>query len=121
MNLYNLKTTFLFYLKMTLAWVILILFFLFLRNYGRAELETIQNHPLSQLDFSELLFLIGTVSLLAGAIYVSIEVLFNQTLFQKQSYAGIIAGKIVCYFFGVKIVMLLGISLIQYFDSNILE
>lgn len=99
----DLKSIFLFYLQTILIWVVAILFLAFLRNYG-ADPDAVEN-PIRRLSFGQqcmILFLLGGV---AGILYASLELLYNRPYFQKQSYGRILIGKLIFFFFTVKIMM----------------
>lgn len=119
MKKYQIRSAILLYLQMIPVWIVLWLFFVFLRNYGHL-IGNVES-PLSKLGSGQGLVIGVLVGSLAGIIYTSVELLFERRFFQKQSYARIIAGKLVFFFIGVKILLLFGLNAINSIDPTIFE
>ena len=115
----SIKSVLTFYLKMILIWIIAILLFTFLRNFG-ADREAV-DHPIWGLEPRQLLFIIVLVGTFAGVVYGSVELLFDRPYFQRRSYIQIILGKLVFFFFAVKIMMAIATLVTQAFTNAVLE
>lgn len=113
------KSALTFYLQMVLTWILAVAFYFFIRNYGlvRAADDPI----MSGLSFQQILLMIGLVGTVAGVFYGSVELLFDRPYFQRRSYIRIILGKLVFFFFAVKIMMVIAIFLTQAFSNSVME
>ncbi len=103
----DIKATLFFYLRIVPIWIIAILLFLFLRTYGAGP-DALEN-PIRELGRGEPLMVIFLMGGVAGILYSSVELLFNRPYFQRHSYGWIILGKLVFFFFAVKIMMALAL------------
>ncbi len=115
----NIKSILFFYLQIFLIWIIAVVFFLFLRGYS-AEPGTVKN-LLKGLSPGQPLIVIFLVSGIAGVMYGSVELLFDRPYFQRQSYGSIIIGKLIFFFFAVKIMMTIAIVVTNVFLSYGME
>jgi len=104
---------------MVVTWIIAIMLYTFLRTYG-LDREAIDS-PIRELEPRQLLLMIILVGAFAGVVYGSIERLFDRPYFQRRSYIRIIIGKLVLFFFTVKIMMAIAILVIQAFTNSALE
>ena len=104
---------------MVLIWIIAILLFTYLRNYGVDREASV--HPIWGLKPRQLLFINILVGAFAGMVYGSIELLFDRPYFQRRSYIRIILGKLVLFFFAVKIMMAIAILITQAFTNAVME
>lgn len=115
----NLASVLTFYLKMIVVWIIAMLLFTYLRNYGVER--TVIDHPIWDLKPRQLFFIIIIVGAFAGIVYGSIELLFDRSYFQRRSYVQIILGKLVLTFFAVKIMLAIAILATQAFTGTSME
>lgn len=115
----NSKSVLTFYLQMVVIWIIAIMLYTFLRSYG-VDSEAIDS-PIRALEPRQLLLMTILVGAFAGVLYGSIELLFDRPYFQRRSYVRIIIGKLVLFFFTVKIMMAIAILVIQAFTNAVLE
>ncbi len=113
------KSILFFYVQIILIWIVAIMFFLFLRGYG-AEPGTVKNliHGLSP---GQPLIVIFLVSGVAGVMYAGVELLFDRPYFQRRSYGRIIIGKLLFFFFTVKIMMTIAILITNVFLGSRME
>lgn len=106
-----LKTTkdiLIFYGQMIFVWVVAVFLFFFLRNFGLPEHMhnmSLENHLPTHFPVS-LNLLLGIV---AGILFASSELFFAKDKFKRWSFRNILIVKSIAYFFGAKIMMLMGI------------
>ncbi|MGD1844619.1 MAG: adenylate/guanylate cyclase domain-containing protein [Salibacteraceae bacterium] len=106
------------YLRLILVWIVATLFFNFLRNYG---VDPEANIPLKILTIEQVLAINLLFGCLAGLVYTSVELLFDRSYFQQYSYLKILLGKLLLFFFGVKLCMGVGIALALALNSDLVE
>ena len=109
-----------FYLQMMTVWVIAIFLFFFLRTYGLPEHMHnmgLENHLPTHFSIP-LNLLLGTV---AGILFASSELFFNQPKFKRWSFRNLLIIKAIVYFLGAKLMMLLGIVLSSKANNQFLS
>lgn len=116
----NAKSILFFYLQIILTWIVAVLLFLFLRNYG-IDPNAVVGNPMIGLSPDERLRVILLIGTLAGITYGSIELLFDRPYFQQHSYGRIILGKLFFSFFAVKIIMAITITFINILEGTWME
>ncbi len=109
----NITSTFFFYTRIILVWIVAIFLFAFLRNFGADP--TAAENPLRGLRPGQLLMVVALVGGVAGFMYGSVELLFDRPYFQQHSYGRIIIGKLIFFFFTVKVMMAIAIVLTSTF------
>ena len=105
----NIRSVARLYLRMILLWIAAMMLFMFIRNYGvdKAGLEKV----IRELGPRELLLMCTAIGTMAGTVFATVELIFERPYFQKHSYSWILAGKLLFFFFTVKIMMAFGITL----------
>ena len=115
----NLKSIALIYLQMIPVWMLAVLLFMFLRNFGVEEEAS--EKLIRGLDPKHFLLVNILIGVVAGILYTTIELIYERPFFQKEAYWRIILSKLVLSFFSVKIMMALGILLATVFRGIFLE
>lgn len=115
----NTRSILLFYLQIILVWIGAVLLFNFLRNFG--TVPDASDTPMKGLLKGQLLLVLLLVGTLAGVVYGTIELLFDRSYFQRQSYGRIILGKLVVTFFAVKIIMALALLAANTMKNTFME
>ena len=104
---------------MMLIWILAMMLFTFLRNFGVDRVA--DDHPIWGLKPRQLFSILLLVGAFAGIVYGSVELLFDRSYFQRRSYFRIILGKLVFFFFAVKIMMVIAILATQAFTQAAME
>ena len=115
----DIKSIVIFYLQMILLWIFAILLFMFFRNYGVEGGAT--EKILQGLSPRQIILINIPVGTVAGIIYASVELIFESPYFQKHSYGRIILSKLILFFFVVKLVMSVGITITAHFSNLQME
>ena len=109
----DVTSLFLFYIQIILTWIVAIFLFAFLRNFG-VDPDAVGN-PFRGLSPGQKLMLIFLTGGVAGLMYASVELLFDRPFFQRHSYGRIILGKLVFFFFTVKVMMAIALTITNNF------
>jgi adenylate cyclase len=114
----NLKSGAFLYLQMILLWIFASMLLLFLRNYG-VDQEPAENliKGVSPKQFLPVSIALGAM---AGIVYTTIELIFELPYFQRHSYGRILLGKLLLFFFSVKVILAFAIMAATFFTDTVM-
>jgi len=119
MSMNTFKSKLIFFLNIIPLWIIATLLFIFLRNFG--AIDNSGTNALENFGLEKLLLICIVVGIVDALIYGSVEILFDNPNFQKYSYFAILAGKILLFFIGVKLIMLVIIFSLELTNVSLFE
>ena len=114
-----LNSTLFYFIRIIFIWIVSILFFLFIRNFGVKPGAT--DIFLETLSVTEFLLVAIAIAVFSGILYGCIELFYNRPYFQRQPYYRIILSKLVLFFIGTKLVLVIGLTIANSFNPQILQ